>query len=400
VWANRPGSGSTSTSCGRTAVDKAAAGAHFQRTMATLPLDPAHAEALQGHYSLTALREQRIRAVLWLTLIFWISNYVLLTLATALSGSGHLDQLIPIRVGEMALGLGFCFGIHLMLRRLPTTRKRLIALAIVAPICAETFAWAVFFAEATIYPELSLKNFTWAGAVRSIAFWTWFFLAWAGTYLAVSYSFDVREEQQVSAETRERAHVAQLRALHSQINPHFLFNSLNSVSALILDRKAAQAEEMVTKLARFLRLGLAADPTEKIALAAEIELQRTYLEIEQLRYEDLEIDVSVSDELEDARVPALILQPIIENAVKYGVAGAPPPARIAVSAWSEDRRLLLEVTDSGKGHPTKAQGAGIGLANVLQRLRLIYGDERVELTAGRLEDGSFRVRLAFPLERT
>jgi signal transduction histidine kinase len=367
--------------------------------MATLPLEPAHAEALQGHSSLATLRQQRIRAVLWLTLIFWISNYFLLTLATALAGSGHLDKLIPMRIGEMALGLGFCFGIHLMLRRLPTTRKRLIALAIVAPICAETFAWAIFFAEATIYADLSLKNFTWAGAVRTIAFWTWFFLAWAGTYLAVSYSFDVREEQQLNAEIREQAHVAQLRALHSQINPHFLFNALNSVAALILDRKSERADEMVTKLARFLRLGLAADPTDKIALSAEIELQRTYLEIEQLRYEDLIVDLSVPEALEEALVPALILQPIVENAVKYGVAGAPPPAHIGLSAWAEAGRLLLEVTDSGKGHPTKTQGAGIGLANVLQRLRLIYGDERVELVAGRLDDGSFRVRLAFPLER-
>ena len=398
MWANRSGSGWTSQSCGRTAVDKPAGRGHFRPTMASLPLDPAHAEALQGRYSLEALREQRIRAVLWLTLIFWISQYVLLTLATALAGAGHLDQLIPIRMGEMVLGLGFCFAIHLMLRRLPTTKKRLIALAIVAPICAEIFAWAVFFAEATIYPELSLKNFTWAGAVRTIAFWTWFFLAWAGTYLAVSYSFDVREEQQVSAETRERAHDAQLRALHSQINPHFLFNSLNSVSALILDRKLAPADEMVTKLARFLRLGLAADPTDKIALSAEIELQRTYLEIEQLRYEDLQIDVSIPGELDEAKVPALILQPIVENAVKYGVSGAPPPAHIAIAAWVEDHRLFLQVTDSGKGHPPQVQGAGIGLANVLQRLRLIYGEENVEMTAGRIDNGSFRVRLALPLE--
>jgi signal transduction histidine kinase len=366
--------------------------------MATLPLEPAHAEAFEGSYSLETLREQRIRAVLWLTLIFWISQYFLLTLATALSGSGRLDLLIPIRVGEMMLGLAFCFVIHLILRHLPTTKKRLIALAIIAPIFAEIFAWAVFFAEATIYPEVSLKNFTWAGAVRTIAYWTWFFLAWAGTYLAVSYSFDVREEQQLNAEIRERAHVAQLRALHSQINPHFLFNSLNSVSALILDRKVGEADEMVTKLARFLRLGLAADPTEKIALSAEMALQRTYLEIEQLRYEDLQIDFSVPDELEAALVPALILQPIVENAVKYGVAGAPPPAHIAVKARPEDGRLFLEVVDSGKGRPPKVPGSGIGLANVLQRLKLIYGDENAELTAGRLEDGCFHVRLAFPLE--
>jgi signal transduction histidine kinase len=366
--------------------------------MASLPLDTAHAEAFDAGSTIPAVREQRIRAVVWLTLIFWSSNYFLLTLATALAGNQHLRQIVPIRVGEMLLGLCFCFGIHLMLCRLPTTRKRLIALAIVAPIAAETFAWAVFFAEAAVDPSLSLKNFTWAQAVRTIAFWTWFFLAWAGTYLAVSYSFDVREEQQHAAEVRERAHVAQLRALHSQINPHFLFNSLNSVAALILDRKAERADEMVTKLARFLRLGLAADPMDKIPLSSEIELQRTYLEIEQLRYEDLEVDLVINDELESARVPALILQPIVENAVKYGVAGAPPPASINLKAWAEGRRLNLEVTDSGKGKPPKTKGGGIGLANVLQRLRLIYGETNVELIAGRLEDGSFRVRLALPLE--
>jgi LytS/YehU family sensor histidine kinase len=227
-------------------------------------------------------------------------------------------------------------------------------------------------------------------------FWIWF--ATSGTILAMSYAFDIREREERIRTLQALAHSAQLRALHSQINPHFLFNSLNSVSALILDRKVNEADEMVTKLARFLRLGLAADPTDKIALSSEIELQRTYLEIEQLRYEDLEIDFSVPAELDAAMVPALILQPIVENAVKYGVAGAPPPARIAVRAWNEDRRLMLEVTDSGKGHPAKAQGAGIGLANVLQRLKLIYGDDNAELTAGRIEDGSFQVRFKLPLE--
>ena len=330
--------------------------------MASLPLEPAHAEALQGHSSLATLRQQRIRAVLWLTLIFWISNYVLLTLATALAGSGHLDKLIPMRIGEMSrfsrkrwqpksmLLFGsrplWCEAIQLPNERSsicmrpwpwpksPSSFTPLVSRLMMAATNAGE-RW-YFFAEATIYPEMSLKNFTWAGAVRTIAFWTWFFLAWAGTYLAVSYSFDVREEQQLNAEIREQAHVAQLRALHSQINPHFLFNALNSVAALILDRKSERADEMVTKLARFLRLGLAADPTDKIALSAELELQRTYLEIEQLRYEDLVVDLSVPEALEEALVPALILQPIVENAVKYGVAGAPPPAHIGISAWADE----------------------------------------------------------------
>jgi sensor histidine kinase YesM len=96
-------------------------------------------------------------------------------------------------------------------------------------------------------------------------------------------------------------------------------------------------------------------------------------------------------------VPALILQPIIENAVKYGVASAPPPATIDVRAWKADSILHIAVTDSGKSTSPKSGGAGIGLSNIRQRLRLIYGG-RTELSAGKLDDGSFQVELAFPLE--
>jgi len=368
--------------------------------MATLPLDPPHVEAFEPSADLAALHDQRVRAVVWLTLIFWLANFGLLSLATGLAGNEHFEGIVAVRFGEVLLGVGVSFLFHLMLRspRLSTTRRRLIALAIVTPIAAEIFAWAVFFIEAAVDPSLNLSGFTWAGAVRTITFWTWFFLAWAGMYLSISYSFDVREEQQRAAEIRERAHIAQLRALHSQINPHFLFNSLNSVSALMLDGAVARADEMVGKLARFLRLGLAADPTDRIALAAEIELQRTYLEIEQLRYQDLVVTCDVPEELGAALVPALILQPIVENAVKYGVAGAPPPASIALRAWATDGRLTLEVVDSGKGHGPTSSGGGIGLANVHQRLGLIYGEDAVRLSRNRRDGGSFHVQLEFPLE--
>jgi len=348
----------------------------------------------------TALQRKRIRAVLWLTLIFWLSNLITLTLAAALAQNPRVVEIGLMRAATTLVGLFFCYLIHLLLRKpfLSTTRKRLIALAIVAPILAEIFAWTSFFALAAVDPTVTLKNFTWSGAVNTISFYTWFFLAWAGLYLAIAYSFDVQEEQQRTAESRERAHAAQLRALHSQINPHFLFNSLNSLSALILDGRKAQAEEMVGKLAYFLRLGLAADPNQKILLSSEIELQRTYLELEQLRYEDLEIDFSIPEALSSAQVPALILQPLVENAVKYGVASVPPPVSIRVSAWTEDRQLHLQVADRGKEKPNKPPGAGIGLANVIQRLRLIYGEDEVQLLTSRVADGGFCAELVFPLE--
>jgi len=339
----------------------------------------------------------RTRAALWVTLIFWLSSYALLTLATALSERPHFLAISGMRIVSTLVGLGFCYLIHLLLRRFDTAKKRLIALAIAAPICAELYAWCAYFAIAAVEPDARLSSFNWAEAVRTIAFWTWFFLAWAGLYLAVMYSFDVYDEQRRSAELRDQAHVAQLRALHSQINPHFLFNSLNSVSALILDKDSERAEEMVTKLARFLRLGLSADPTRKIALELEIELQRSYLEIEQLRYPDLAVDFDVPDHLKGALVPALILQPIVENAVKFGVAGSPPPATIVVRASEAEHNLHLEVIDSGKGNAQPSSGNGIGLANVRQRLALLYGEGRSELSASRSEDGSFSVRISLPV---
>jgi two-component system LytT family sensor kinase len=352
---------------------------------------------VHNHYELARARK---RAALWLTLVFWGASFAVATLTIYLDGKPQWLAISLIRILPAMLGLGFCYLIHLLLRtpRLTTTRSRLIALALVAPVLAEAFAWANYFAVAAVDPSTNLNGLNWADAIRTVLFWTWFFLAWSGLYLALMYGFDVHEEQARSAELRERAHVAQLHALHSQINPHFLFNSLNSVSALILDRNMDKAEEMVVKLARFLRLGLAADPTAKIPLSLEVELQRSYLEIEQLRYPDLAVIVSIPAELEQAAVPSLILQPIVENAVKYGVAGAAPPSEISITAGDSDGQLRLEVRDSGKGAGPAEKGGGIGLANVRERLRLLYGRDRSSLSAGRTADGGFRVEIELPLE--
>ena len=342
----------------------------------------------------------RARAAFWLTLIFWGVSFGLATLTIYLDGKPQWLSISLMRILPTLLGLGFCYVIHLLLRskRLTTTKSRLIALALVAPVLAEIFAWANYFAAAAVDPSSNLNDLNWSAAIRTVLFWTWFFLAWAGLYLALMYGFDVSEEQRRSAELREQAHVAQLRALHSQINPHFLFNSLNSVSALILDKNTDKAEEMVVRLARFLRLGLAADPTRTIPLELEIELQRSYLEIEQARFPDLTVNVVVPESVKGALVPSLILQPIVENAVKYGVAAAPPNAVISIEARAAGKRLLLDVTDSGRGTGSPNGGSGIGLANVRQRLVLLYGEAESGLTAGRDSDGRFRVELRLPLE--
>lgn len=345
------------------------------------------------------LEKARRRALLWLTLVFWGANLLLLTIGTALSGNPRLAAITGMRVLATVLGLSFCYLIHLLLSQpwLSPMRRKLIALAIVAPVVAEIFAWTVYFAVAAVEPSVRNAPFNWSVALRSVALWTWFFLAWAGLYLAITYSFDVQREQRRSAALREQAHLAQLRALHSQINPHFLFNSLNSVAALILDGHADEADAMLTKLSAFLRMGLSTDPSARIPLASEVALQRAYLEIEQMRYRDIQITITLPEELEQARVPALILQPIVENAVKYGVSGAPPPASIELDASAAGECLVLRVADTGGGTKV-ALGTGIGLANARERLRLMYGDDRAHLIAGRAADDRFVVRISLPLE--
>ncbi len=341
----------------------------------------------------------RGRAIVWLTLAFWLSNFLLLTLGTALAGNPYLAGITGMRALALLFGLLLCYLIHRLLGRpsLASLRRRIIALALVAPVAAESFAWVMFFAEMAADPAVSFGNVTWPNVVRAISFWTWFFLAWAGLYLALVYNFDVQEERQRVAELQAQAHAAQLRALHSQINPHFLFNSLNSVSALILDGKAAEADDMVSKLSQFLRMGLAVDPSERITLKRELALQRAYLEIERLRYPDLEVEIALPPELENVLVPSLILQPIVENAVKYGVAGSPPPTRISIAAAKVQERLRIEVVDNGPGAGPTAAGAGIGLRHVAERLRLLYGG-RAALTNGALPAGGYRVGLTLPAE--
>lgn len=342
---------------------------------------------------------ERDRAIVWLTIIFWLSNLLLLNLGTLLTGNAHMWPVMGMRALATLFGLLLCYLIHRMLGlpSLRSWRRRILALALTAPVAAEVFAWVNFFAIMFADPNVHLSDFTWSGAVSTISFFTWFFLAWAGVYLALVYSYDVQEEQERSSELQAIVHTARLRALHSQINPHFLFNSLNSVSALILDRKYSDAETMVTGLSRFLRMGLAAEPGEKVPLSREIELQRAYLEIERLRFSDLSVTIALPADLEPALVPSLILQPIVENAVKHGVAGSPQPVGISIEASEQAGRLKLVVTNDGAA-VSAAKGNGIGLLNVSERLRLLYGGE-AELVHGRLQAGAYSVQILMPLER-
>jgi hypothetical protein len=342
----------------------------------------------------------RRRAVLGLTLALWLSNFVILTLGNWAGGEENVVQLAFARAGLTAIGLALCYVIYSLLQRIShiSFKRRALAMAVMSLVAAEIYTWATYYGYLFVEPERLSASIRWGIAISNVAFWTWFFLAWAGLCLALEYSFDVKEEERRSSELHALAHAAKLQALHNQVNPHFLFNSLNSISALIIDNRVSEADRMIGRLADFFRMTLAVDPTSDIPLQREIELQQIYLDIEQQRFPDLQIEIEIPHPLLNAAVPALLLQPIIENAVKYGVASSAPPARISITARQEAEELVIAIRDSGSSlnSPLKP-GAGIGLRNVRARLQERFGNAQ-SLSATREGIVGFRVTIRLPLE--
>lgn len=227
-------------------------------------------------------------------------------------------------------------------------------------------------------------------------------LAWAALYFALVNAEQARAAERREGEYRRAAKAAELRSLRYQVNPHFLFNTLNSLSALVLTGKAQAAEQMIQTLSTFYRRSLAEDPTGLVSLEAEVALQRAYLEIEAVRFpERLVPEIAVDGALLEAEVPGMILQPLVENSVKYGVAPVNRPVKVRIAGREEYGWLVLEVSDNGPGAGGKAGragGLGIGLINVRDRLEARYG-EAASLVSGPAEGGGWRTVIRLPLER-
>ncbi len=235
---------------------------------------------------------------------------------------------------------------------------------------------------------------------------TWYFLfaAWSAIFIAMTQQQRARLTERRLAEAETAAHAAQVRALRYQVNPHFLFNTLNSLSALVMSGRADRAEEMLMALSTFFRTSLSLDPSADVTLAQEIALQRLYLDIEQIRFpERLRVEIDVPDDLAGTTVPALILQPLVENAIKYGVSATRDPVLLTIVARRLDAgRLQLDVTnrlaEAGPTIPAASPahtGTGVGMANVCNRLEAHYGD-RADCRFGPIP-GGYQVSIALPI---
>lgn len=222
-------------------------------------------------------------------------------------------------------------------------------------------------------------------------------LAWAALYLAIVAGARARAAEREGERFRSAAKAAELRSLRYQVNPHFLFNTLNSLSALVMTGKEDRAEQMIQSISRFYRHSLAEDSTGDVSLEDEVDLQEHYLEIEAVRFPDrLRVRVDLPPELSQLKVPGMILQPLVENSVKYGVSASNRPVTISIMAREEYGRLVLRVSDDGPGLPSGHSGGfGIGLANVRDRLEARFGREAT-ITSGQLPVG-YETELRLPM---
>lgn len=214
-------------------------------------------------------------------------------------------------------------------------------------------------------------------------------------YYLFMYYFNFIEKINIESELKTNIKVAELDALKSQINPHFLFNSLNSISALTLS-ESKKAQEMVVKLSDFLRFSIAEKPDSMRLFSEEVNNISKYLDIEKIRFGDrLIVKKDIAKKCYDAEIPSLILQPIIENAVKHGVGESLDKIEIAITADCFHGFLKVQIANNYDEHlaQTKA-GNGIGLQNIRQRLKLTFG--RDDLIAIQKDNNRFIVTITFP----
>ncbi|VWX51944.1 sensor histidine kinase [Novosphingobium sp. 9U] len=345
------------------------------------------------------------RAIVWSIAAFW-SLHLLVLAAISAASSQDPAGVLARRMGLVVIAAGLCYAIHLVLR--PVRARPFWQMALIAGALALVGA-AIYGAVTTAilyygigYPDMPYKGplrpYTMSMFIEDAFLWLYSFFSWTALYLALVYQFDLRERERLLAQVEALAHKAQVRALRYQINPHFLFNTLNSISAMIWEKDLQRAEEMVLGLSSFLRTTLGIDPSEDVTLAQEIALQRLYLDIEQIRYpERLKVEIDIPAELQDARVPSLILQPLVENAIKYGVARSSSTTKLRIAAQHSRDALMLCVEDDA--HPSSKEAptsTGLGLLNVRQRLATRFG-ERWSLNAAPGGSRGFRVDLGIPL---
>jgi signal transduction histidine kinase len=277
--------------------------------------------------------------------------------------------------------------------RLRTLLEHVVALHLV--VGAVLFAHGLIqYAGLQLVPRPFAQTMTRSMALAAPEFLLIYLVLLLSTF-AVDYFRKYRERELRTAQLEASLQQAKLSALQAQLNPHFLFNALNAVSALMY-RDVEAADAMLARIGELLRLTLAADGSHEIRLSEELELLERYLDIERIRFADrLAITLDVPDATLEAHVPPFALQPLVENAIRHGVAKRIGGGKVRVSACRVDGRLQLRVLDDGPGLPAEKVREGIGLRNTRDRLQQLYGTSQ-QLAFSRPDAGGLEVLMELP----
>ena len=238
--------------------------------------------------------------------------------------------------------------------------------------------------------------------------------AWSALYYAINFFLQIEEQNDQLIQLESQATQAQLAMLRYQLNPHFLFNTLNSISTLVLLKQTEPANAMLSRLSSFLRYTLVNEPTGRVTVAQEVDTLKLYLDIERMRFEErLRTSFKIDPVTEQALLPSLLLQPLVENAIKYTVSTQEAGAEITIAAQLVGQNLRIVVSDTGPGLQMSAASnrlsgvtfdggepvsTGVGLANIRDRLAQAYGENH-RFETMEPPEGGFAVLIELPFER-
>lgn len=349
------------------------------------------------------------RPIILLTAGLWVSVWVFFTLRSLFLVPNFWEQ-AGARLIANAFGALLSFGIYLLLR---TQARRRFVVVLALAFAASIVAASLYAVLATVIYTIIAPAYIVGG--DTVSFFEiivertqavpWVFFAWCCGFLALDYAERLRTNELRMIELQSLAADAQNRMLRYQIQPHFLFNTLSAISTLVRDRETERAERMVLSLSRFLRSSLVRSPEELVPLREEVEIQDLYLGIEQERFgERLRLVKEVEAGAETCLVPSLILQPLVENAVKYAVAESTKPVTITISAVRNQRQLAVTVRDDGPGvalsrRDGAKKGLGVGLDNVRRRLDAAFS-ERASFRHGPSPGGGYMAGMVVPVRES
>lgn len=345
-------------------------------------------------------RSDERRATRRLALGYWAAVFISSSILWGIAGTDPIES-APGKVVWLSIGALLAFLLTTLLSKalhLPLWLQAASAF-LLSMAAAPLYALVDYLIYTVcIYPQTA--PFDQSSFAHVLIYGMSLFFGWCCLFLALRYSFALREGERRMAALREQALSAQMRALAYQVSPHFLFNTLNSMAGLIEEGANDSARSMVMRLSSFLRHTLAIDPTHDLALEEEIALQADYLAVESARFSDrMHVVMRVDDDVKGARVPPLILQPILENAVKYGIGATRGMVGLVLTASRNGAMVVVQVENDApqEREDNLPNGMGIGLRNVADRIAARFPGQ-ASLKSGYVTPGTFAVKLTFPLE--